>query len=365
MRKGVLGTAALLSVLAGCQPVEKGRVGLWGIYGMVSVLSLVLLAVCCRLVNRDKPWFVLLFSSVTVVNTGYFLLAVSGGLEMALAANRLAYLGSVLLPLSMLVIILNVTNTPRPPWLPYVLFGLAAVIFLIAASPGILDIYYKEVSFRVINGVGTLVKVYGPLHPLYLLYLLGYFAAMVAVIWRASAKKRIDTAAHAMILAIAVLVNIGVWLIEQLTHIEFEMLSVSYIISELFLLGLHLVMRENQRLREVVRQAEKVSRQPEGMAAREMLTQPLEEGRVDTARMELYMQGLEQLTPTERAVYEAHVARVTTKEIMASLSITENTLKYHNKNLYGKLGVSSRKELQELYKQIQAISTHREADGEE
>jgi DNA-binding CsgD family transcriptional regulator len=37
---------------------------------------------------------------------------------------------------------------------------------------------------------------------------------------------------------------------------------------------------------------------------------------------------------------------------MAILNIKENTLKFHNKNIYGKLGVSSRKQLLEIHKQI-------------
>jgi DNA-binding CsgD family transcriptional regulator len=35
----------------------------------------------------------------------------------------------------------------------------------------------------------------------------------------------------------------------------------------------------------------------------------------------------------------------TAQEIAAILGIQENTMKYHNKNIYGKLGVSSRKQL--------------------
>ena len=46
---------------------------------------------------------------------------------------------------------------------------------------------------------------------------------------------------------------------------------------------------------------------------------------------------------------------MTTKEIMAYLNIKENTLKFHNKNLYSKLGVTSRKELVEVYKQISSV----------
>ena len=72
----------------------------------------------------------------------------------------------------------------------------------------------------------------------------------------------------------------------------------------------------------------------------------------DWGRIESFLSGLGGLTPTEHRIYEAHIARVTTKEIMTSMNITQNTLKFHNKNLYSKLGVSSRTELLELYKQV-------------
>ena len=37
-------------------------------------------------------------------------------------------------------------------------------------------------------------------------------------------------------LCTAVFINMGVWLLEQIVRIDFELLSVSYIVSELFLL---------------------------------------------------------------------------------------------------------------------------------
>jgi len=276
---------------------------------------------------------------------------------MALWANRVAYLGSVFLPFAMLMIILNVSGTIYHKWLPGALGALSIIIFLIAASPGILPIYYKEVSFAVVNGASTLVKVYGPLHPLYLFYLLGYFVAMVTVIIRAHIKKTLETTSHAVILAIAVFVNIGVWLIEQLTRIDFEMLSVSYIISELFLLSVHLVMNEYQRMQKIIKQVESAQKlsSNEESSSDFMLEKPVETETIAPERIELFMQGLQLLTPTEKSVYDAYVARVTTKEIMASLNIKESTLKYHNRNLYGKLGVSSRKELMEIYKHIKSV----------
>ena len=345
--------------LSGCHAVGAKSASLTVIYAAAAVLSLLLLIGCCWLVRKNKTWLVLLFSAVLVVNVGYTVLAMSTCLEMALWANRVAYLGSVFLPLSMLMILLNVSGTRHPKWLHGALGALSILVFLIAASPGVLPIYYKEVSFAVVDGVSTLVKEYGPLHPLYLVYLLGYFAAMVAVIIRAQVKKTIESTAHAVILAIAVFVNIGVWLIEQLVAIDFEMLSVSYIISELFLLGIHLVMNEYQRLKRIVKQVETVQGYSADTASAPdvMLETPVADEAVSPERIETFMAGLKALTPTERAIYDAYVARVTTKEIMASMNIKESTVKYHSRNLYAKLGVANRKELLELHKHIKSVKT--------
>ena len=343
--------------LTGCTAVGDKTAALSTVYMSATVLSSALLAGCLLIVRKDRPWFIFLFSSVLVVNVGYTALSVSSSLETALWANRISYLGSVFLPLSMLMIILNVTNTKYQRRLPKVLISFSIFVFLIAASPGILPVYYKEVSFAVVNGVSTLVKVYGPLHPLYLLYLLGYFSAMVAIIIRAQMKKTIDTTSHAIIIAIAVLVNIGVWLTEQLVSMDFEFLSISYIISELFLLGVHLVMKENHRLQELVKQVEstQINSQEKNSSLDLMLETPIVAEAFDPESIEVFIKGIGQLTPTEKAIYEAYIARVTTKEIMANMNIKESTLKYHNRNIYGKLGVSTRKELLELHKHIKSV----------
>ncbi len=335
------------------------------IYLSATIISLLLLLGCSIAVKKNKKWFILLFTSVLVVNMGYTFLSISSSLESALWANRLSYLGSVFLPFFMLMIILDTTNTKIKKRLPYLLLVVSILIFLVAASPGILDIYYKDVSFGVVDGVSVLLKVYGPLHPVYLFYLLGYFSAMVAVIIRAYLKKTIDTAANAVVLATAVLVNIGVWLIEQKTNIDFEFLSVSYIISELFLLGVHLVMKENERLKELLETKDIKLESKESFESKEAFDDNrLQEEQIDQKEqqkienktfvseeeMELFYKGVEKLTPTEKAIYEAYLMGKSTRDIMNELNIKENTLKFHNKNIYGKLGVSSRKRLLEIYK---------------
>lgn len=338
-------------LLAGCGPIGDKAASISVIYCITAVLSLLLLLAYCGMAKKRDIWYLLLFASVLLVNIGYFTLSISRGLDEALLANRLAYLGSVFLPLSMWMIILKATHIHYVKWLPGLLLGLAAVVFVIAASPGYLPVYYQEVSFEKINGVSTLVKVYGPLHVVYLIYLLGYFSAMVASIVHATVQDKVDSIVHAVILAVAVFVNIGVWMIEQLVRVDFEILSISYIISESFLLGLNLLMEEAERQqRQLLQGPAPVPVSPVITPQEAVEASPPLPDESAGKDLELFLEGLSSLTPKERELYNCYVSGMTTDVIMAQLQIKENTLKFHSKNLYGKLGVKSRKQLMQLHK---------------
>ncbi len=74
---------------------------------------------------------------------------------------------------------------------------------------------------------------------------------------------------------------------------------------------------------------------------------------------QFFVENLGMLTPAEYRVYELYLSGKTAKQIAEILHITENTLKYHNKNIYSKLGISSRKQLL----RFAALKQHR--DGKE
>ncbi len=208
---------------------------------------------------------------------------------------------------------------------------------LIGVSYPYLDIYYKYAEFQIINGVSVLIKTYGDWHSIYLVFLLTYFSAMVGISVHTMRTKKLESRTQSVVLAIAVFVNICVWLLEQLVDIGFEFLSVSYIISELFLIALHLTIADsdmdNTKLLPVL---EKQSENKPSTV----------ENNIDPEdTLAIFAQSISRLTPTETKIYNYYVEGKTTKEIMELLTIKENTLKYHNKNIYSKLGVSSRKEL--------------------
>lgn len=60
---------------------------------------------------------------------------------------------------------------------------------------------------------------------------------------------------------------------------------------------------------------------------------------------EYFLCNLSTLTPSEYRIYELYLQGKNVKQIAEILNITENTLKFHNKNIYSKLGISSRKQL--------------------
>ena len=66
---------------------------------------------------------------------------------------------------------------------------------------------------------------------------------------------------------------------------------------------------------------------------------------IDPDNYRVFLDNLKTLTPTEQLVFDHYLDGKSAKEIMAILDIKETTLKYHNRNIYDKLSVSSRKEL--------------------
>lgn len=58
-----------------------------------------------------------------------------------------------------------------------------------------------------------------------------------------------------------------------------------------------------------------------------------------------FCSGLRSLTPKERTIFDLYLEGKTVPEILQIAEVKESTLKYHNGNIYSKLGVSSKKQL--------------------
>jgi DNA-binding CsgD family transcriptional regulator len=307
----------------------------------MAIIATILLIGYIALVRKKEPWLLLLYVCVTIVNVGYFLLSISKTVEFAIFANDVAYFGSVFLSMSMLLTITKLCGFEIKKKLIITLGTIGIVMFLIVATVGILPWYYKEVELVFVDGAAKLKKVYGVLHPMYLVYLVGYFAAMVACIVRSIRKKMIASQRHASLIAAIVFGNIAVWFVERFIPWDFEFLSVSYIFSEIVLLGLYWMMQDYVRVDLVPTQTQEAVR-PTPI---DIATMPMEE---KILKILSFLKEGELLATREREILEMVLENKKRKEIADELCLSENTIKTYTRTLYGKLGVSSREELYAL-----------------
>lgn len=311
------------------------------IYGIVSVASLLLAIGYCCFVRKKDIWLFLLHISVFVVNLGYFSLSISKTLEEALLANRISYLGSVFLPLCMLMSVAGVCKIRLNKSVVFGAVTVGCCIFLLAASGGWLDIYYKEVSLVIENGTSRLEKVYGELHILYLVYLVVYFALMLGFVTYAIVRKKLSTYKYAAMLTVVVLLNLLIWFLEQFIDTDFEFLSVSYIVSEILLLFIYSMLKDH---RELNRSLEKATAEVEkkSVAVKEKVQKHTED---EIEKVIVSLELAEKLTSREEEVLRLTLSGRKRKDIADALYVSENTIKTHLSHIFAKVGVSSKKEL--------------------
>lgn len=309
-------------------------------YSVIFALSLLLPVGYFTLVRKkqSEPWLFVLFLSVCVVNLGYLLLSLSRTVEFALTANKVAYLGQAFVPLCMFMIISGLCGFTYKKWVSCTLIGAAALMFSLVLTTGHLDWYYKSVTLTEADGAAKLIKEYGFLHPVNLLYVLAFFVAMLVVIGISLKRNKGSSQKLAGLMFAVVLGNVGMWIVEKLVTWNFEFLSVSYFMSELVFFFAYWMLQDYIRLSDVPPPVVVEERAPiivvDSMSRAEKIQAIVSSLPEDTA-----------LSVRQMDILERILDGMSRKEIAEDLHISENTVKTHTAMLYKALGVSSRDEI--------------------
>lgn len=288
-------------------------------YAATAVIALILLAIYLLVIHPKERWMLLLFICIAVTNVGYLLLSVTQSMQniqLAAASNLVVYLGSVFLTPCLYMTVRRQCNERRRRWLKWGVVGLALFIFLIVATTRWTGLYYTDLFFQD----GLLKKEYGPLHPLYKVYLFAYFVAMTITVVRSMRRHHFPSQKQAAIITAIVFGNIAFWLAEQFTPGTFEGMAAFYPFSELLLIGLHWLMQDTVTPTPSTPMETLLLRLPKGVT----------------------------LHPREQEILELILDNTPRKEIAAQMNLSENTVKTYTRNLYRKLSVTSREELYAL-----------------
>ena len=301
------------------------------VYGVTMAISVMMLIGYLSLIRKKDIWLLAVFVAVTVVNVGYFMLSLSKSVEFALVANKIAYFGQVFLPMLMLLTIFDICGIKYNKILPISLAVIGVLIFALVCTTGYLPWYYKEVSLGYADGASKLIKVYGPAHISYLIYLVLYFSTMIGVIIYVAVKKKV-VPKQTILLASVVFGNLALWFMEQMLDVNFEFLSVSYLLSELVLLGVYWMVQDLEKaiIQKRIAMGESVT-SDEKLT---ILLTRLPKG--------------ESLTQREKEILVALLENKKRREIAEELNISENTVKTHTAHVYDKLSISGKEELNAL-----------------
>ena len=312
-------------------------------YAICLIAAVGLLIAYTVMVKNKEFWLTMLYISIAVVNLGYLLMSLAKNVAFAVFANDVTYLGSVFLSMFMFLTIVRLCGFEIKRSHVITCVSLGAVMFAIIVSSPMLPLYYKSVDIVIIDGAAKLVKKYGVLHPVYMVYLLGYFAAMIGTIIHSVRKKKIGKPKLAGFIAAVVCSNLAVWLLEKLVSWEYEFLSVTYIGSELLLLLVYWMMQDYVYKNDI----------PKPVAHEEKVAVIFMDSRERAEKVEQIISSLPEgtaLTARQTDVLEGILAGKSRKEMAADLHLSENTIKMHTTSLFKALKVTSREEIFALIK---------------
>jgi DNA-binding CsgD family transcriptional regulator len=307
-------------------------------YIICLIAALGILVAYSVVVKTKEFWLTMLHVCVAVVNLGYLLMSLANTVEFAVIGNDVAYLGSVFLSMCMFLTIVRLCGFEIKKSHVITCVSLGAVMFAVIASSPMLPLYYKSVDIEMIDGAAKLVKEYGVLHPVYLFYLLGYFASMIGTIIHSERKKKIGKPKLAGFIAAIVCGNLVIWLFEKMVRWEYEFLSVTYIISEFLLLIVYWMLQDYVYINDI----------PKPVTHEEKVSVIFMDSRERAEKIKQIIAGLpEEATLTARQIdiLEGILAGKSRKEMAVDLNLSENTVKMHTTSLFKILKVTSREEI--------------------
>ena len=312
-------------------------------YLVIFILSLLTVPAYFMLLGKkqDEPWLLVLFICISTVNLGYLLLSLAKTVSFALFANKVAYLGQVVIPMSMLMIIVKLCGFPSRKWATGVLVAAAIVMYAFILTTGHLDLYYKSVTIEKVAGATIMRKEYGPLHPTNLIYVVAYFTGMITVLVISLRKHKGASQKHAAAMLAIVLGNIGMWLVQKDIPWEFEPLSVTYLMSAGAFLGVRCMLQDYVHKSDI----QKYTRKEQERLSTQITSMSMEE---KLGRVLAFVSENDPLSIREREILEMIIAGRKRKEIADTIHLSENTVKTYTRTLYGKLNIGCREELYEL-----------------
>ena len=174
----------------------------------------------------------LVFVLVPVVNLGFLLMSRAGGLEEALTANKIAYIGGCYLQLMIMIAVFSLCGIPLNRWFRTGFLALSTAVYLAVLTQGARSLFYRSISLVHVNGGAVLQKEYGPMHHVFLGVVLLYFLLSWGAIFYALVKKKQVSRKILILLFLPEIVAMVFYFGGRLILPGLELMPVAYIFAQ-------------------------------------------------------------------------------------------------------------------------------------
>lgn len=163
-------------------------------------------------------------------NIGYLCLSISQNLSEAILACKIHYIGGCFMPMLYFFTFCEVARIELKKKVTFPLLLVQIAFYGVICTIGYSDLYYVNPQLVIEDGVGYLVKEYGPLHFLYPLTMGLYFIASISMAIISVLKKKTVNRKEVLDMIMCAAFAVLCYIIQRIAHWGFDIMPVSYMI---------------------------------------------------------------------------------------------------------------------------------------
>ena len=166
---------------------------------------------------------------LVVASMGYLSLALSDNLTGAIFSSKIIYVGGIFLPPLFFITVCQESRIPIRSWVLSLMFLVQGFLFFLVCTIEYNHLYYLSMAFAPHDGVGDIVKTYGPLHVLFPITLYGYLAAaLIVAIVTCIVKKNVEKTSMLIMIAALFISSIS-YILQIVLKAKYNYTPITYI----------------------------------------------------------------------------------------------------------------------------------------
>lgn len=209
------------------------------IYAILLCISIIMIIALTNIGQRQKiTHYILAFAAIMISNFGNYTISIADTLNMAIAGQKMVYLGGVFTPILVLFSTMKLCRMKIPKGLWITLVSLAVIVLGMVFNVKNSDLYYKSLEIGEANGMTILIKEYGPMHSLYMILVMGCVLLTFGVGIISYFKKSNVSYRTISFLLVATGFTCVCYLWQRIFHVDLELVPFAYIVDELIFIRL-------------------------------------------------------------------------------------------------------------------------------